>query len=48
MHRMTTEQSIEHTIIAVLREAAFRRFVERPRDNPAAIVRFLRASQKYV
>lgn len=40
--------TIEHTIIHILREAAFRHFIEQPRENPAAIVRFLRASQRYV
>lgn len=40
--------TIEQFIICLLREAAFRHFVDHPRDNPAAVVRFLRASQRYV
>jgi hypothetical protein len=39
---------IEHTIIVILREAAFRHFIDRPLSAPNEIVRFLRASQRYV
>lgn len=39
---------IERFMVLVLREAAFLHFVDHPRDNPAAIIRFLRASQRYV
>jgi hypothetical protein len=40
--------NIEHIVIYVLREAAFRHFIDNPRANPAAVVRFLLASQRYV
>lgn len=40
--------TIERFLVIILREAAFRHFVNNPRGNPAAIIRFLRASQRYV
>lgn len=39
---------IEHVVIHILREAAFRHFIDYPLTAPAQIVRFLRASQRYV
>lgn len=39
---------IEHIVIHILREAAFRAFLDNPRAYGAHAVRFLRASQRYV
>lgn len=39
---------IEHVLIHILREAAFRAFIDNPRAYGAPAIRFLRASQRYV
>lgn len=39
---------IEHIVIHILREAAFRAFIADPRAYGAPAIRYLRASQRYV